>query len=118
MILHSMDAMLALGPSPSQPGTAPDPRAQMLQMVGMLVIMGFIFYFALIRPQRLRARQQENLLKNLKAGDKILTASGIVGIVVSVKDKTVSIRSADTKLEILKSAVSEITERSGAAGES
>ena len=42
-----------------------------------------------------------------------MTASGIIGVVISVKDKTVSIRSSDAKLEILKSAVSEITERAG-----
>jgi preprotein translocase subunit YajC len=80
--------------------------------------MGFIFYFLIIRPQRVRARQQENLLKSLKRGDKVVTGSGIIGIVISVQEKTVSIRSADTKLEILKSAVSEITERSGAESSS
>jgi preprotein translocase subunit YajC len=81
----------------------------------MFVLMGVIFYFLLIRPQRTRAKQQEALLKALKSGDKIVTASGIIGVVISVKEKTVSIRSSDAKLEILKSAVSEITERSGEA---
>ncbi|MBI2926096.1 MAG: preprotein translocase subunit YajC [Verrucomicrobia bacterium] len=58
------------------------------------------------------------MLKNLKPGDKVLTSSGILGIVVSIKDKSVSIRSADTKLEILKSAVAEITERASGSSES
>ena len=79
----------------------------------MFALMGVIFYFLLIRPQRTRAKQQAELLKALKSGDKIVTASGIIGVVISVKDKTVSIRSSDAKLEILKSAVSEITERAG-----
>ena len=90
----------------------------MVYTLGMLLFMGFIFYFLIIRPQRVRARQQENLLKSLKRGDKVVTGSGIIGIVLSVQEKTVSIRSADTKLEILKSAVSEITERSGAESSS
>lgn len=51
--------------------------------------------------------------KALRAGDKIVTSSGIVGVVLSLKDKTLSIRSNDTKLEILKSAVAEVTERGG-----
>ena len=110
--------MLALGPSPSPPGTTPDPKGQMIQTIGMLVIMGFIFYFLLIRPQRVRAKQQADLLKAIKPGDKVLTSSGIVAVVVSVKEKSLTIRSADTKLEILKSAVAEITERSGEAKES
>jgi preprotein translocase YajC subunit len=52
------------------------------------------------------------MLKTIKNGDKIVTSSGIVGTIVGIKDKSVSIRSADTKLEVLKSSVSEITERS------
>jgi len=76
-----------------------------------LVLMVFVFYFIFIRPQQKKVRDHDSLLKTLRSGDKILTSSGIVGIVVAVKDKSVSIRSADTKLEILKSAVTEITER-------
>ena len=51
------------------------------------------------------------MLKSLKPKDKVVTSGGVMGIVVSVQEKTVTIRSADTKLEVLKSAVSEITER-------
>lgn len=87
----------------------------MLSTVGMVVIMGFLMYFIVIRPQRQRQKQLQSLLERVKPGDKILTASGIVGVVITVKDKTISIRSADTKLEILKSAVSEITEKAGDA---
>lgn len=111
---NTIAAFLALAPSPTPPGTQPNPTADMVRMLGPLLFMAVIFYFLLIRPQRMRARQLENLLKSLKRGDKVVTGSGIVGIVVSVQEKTVSIRSADTKLEILKSAVTEITERSGA----
>jgi preprotein translocase subunit YajC len=90
----------------------------MLRMLGPLVLMGVIFYFLLIRPQRVRAKQQADLLKAIKPGDKVLTSSGIVAVVVNVKEKSLTIRSADTKLEILKSAVAEITEHSGEAKES
>jgi preprotein translocase subunit YajC len=82
-----------------------------------LVLMVFVFYFIFIRPQQKKARAHDTLLKTLRTGDKVLTNSGIVGIVVAVKEKTVSIRSADTKLEILKSAVTEITERGSESGE-
>jgi len=110
--------MLALGPSPSQPGTQPNQPGDMLRMLGPLVIMGVIFYFLLIRPQRVRAKQQADMLKAIKAGDRILTSSGIVATVLSVKEKSLTVRSADTKLEILKSAVAEITERSAGSSES
>ena len=107
-----------MAPSPGPPGTQPNPTATMVQMMGTFLLMGVVFYFLLIRPQRTRAKQQEELLKALKSGDKIVTASGIIGVVISVKEKTVSIRSSDAKLEILKSAISEITERAGEATQS
>jgi preprotein translocase subunit YajC len=116
MTLDLLNALLAFAPTPTPPGTTQDPRADMLKMVGMLLIMGFIFYFMLIRPQRVRAKQQQEMLKAIKAGDKVLTSSGIVGTVVSVKEKSLAIRSADAKLEILKSAVSEVTERASDGG--
>lgn len=90
----------------------------MLQMLGTFVILGVMFYFVMIRPQQKKAREHAELVKALKPGDKVLTNGGILGIVVSVKDKSVSIRSADTKLEVLKSAVAEITEKASAASES
>jgi preprotein translocase subunit YajC len=82
----------------------------MVQMLGMFAIMGVMFYFLLIRPQQKKAKEQANLLSKLKANDKVLTASGVIGTVITVKDKTVTIRSADSKLEILKSTITEITE--------
>lgn len=91
----------------------PNPTGQMLQSVGMLVIMMVIFYFLLIRPQSKKAKEHEELLKTLKSGDKVLTNGGVVGVVVTLKDKTVTIRSADSKFEVLKSAISEVTERGG-----
>ena len=65
-----------------------------------------------IRPQQKRTKELNKLLASLKPGDKIVTGSGIIGTVVSVKDKSISLRSADTKLEILKSSVADVTERS------
>jgi len=76
------------------------------------VLMIAVFYFLIIMPQQKKSKHHAQLLKNLKAGDKILTSGGIIGVVIAVKEKSLSIRSADTKLEILKSSVAEVTERS------
>jgi preprotein translocase subunit YajC len=104
MILDSVKALIAQA-------TQPNPTGETIKMVAMLAMMGFLFYFMAIRPQRARAKQLEALIKSLKAGDRVVTSSGIIGVVVAVRDKSVSLRSADAKLEVLKSAVSEITER-------
>jgi len=94
------------------PGTQPNPTGQMFQMVGMVVFFVVVMYFIMIRPQQKKAREHDQLLKSLKPKDKIVTSGGVVGIVVSVGERSITIRSADTKLEVLKSAVAEITERS------
>jgi preprotein translocase subunit YajC len=98
-----------LGQPPPAGATAP----VWMQLFPILLIV-VAMYFALLRPQQKRAKELNTLLKSLKPGDKVVTGSGIVGTVVSVKDRTIALRSAETKLEVLKSAVSEITERSGA----
>lgn len=100
-------SVLALS-APTQPGQpAPPWWVNVVPMVVMIVV----FYMILIRPQQKKAKEQAEMLKNLKAGDKVTTTAGLVGVVVSVKDKTLSLRSADTKLEVLKSSVNEVTER-------
>jgi preprotein translocase subunit YajC len=118
MILTHTMYLLAFAPPPSPDGTAPNPTGQMVQMVGMMVIMGLMFYFVLIRPQQRKAKEHEKLLSTVKAGDKVVTTSGIVGVVVAVKDKQVSLRSADSKMDVLKSSIGEILERAGGAAAS
>jgi preprotein translocase subunit YajC len=118
MTLTNVQTILALGQPASPPGTQADPRAGMLSNFGLIAIMFVMLYFVLLRPQQKKAKQHEALLKAVRAGDKIVTTSGIVGVVISVKEKTLSIRSADAKLEVTKAAVAEITERSGEPSES
>lgn len=110
--------MLALGQPPAQPGTQADPRAQLLGPIGMFVIMGVIFYLLLFRPQQKKAKEHAQLLKSVKRGDEVVTSGGILGEVITVKEKTLIVRSMDAKLEINKSAVAEITRRSGEAAQS
>ena len=101
------NASLAMGPPPGQQGQQP-----FWVTLFPLVLMVAVFYLVLMRPQQKKAKEHAELLKTLRPGDKVLTSSGIVGVVIGVKEKSVSIRSADTKLEILKSAISQITDRS------
>ena len=100
------------------PGTQANPAGEQMKMMGMMAIFALVFYFVMMRPQQKKARQEAEMRKNIKTGDRILTTSGIIGIVVGVKEKSLSIRSDDTKLEIIKSAVAEVTERSGSASKS
>lgn len=95
------------------PQTVPDPRAGTLQLVIMMALMGVMFYFALWRPQQKKQKQHAALLAALKPGDKVVTNSGICGVIISIKDRAVSLRSADSKLEILKDHIAAILDKSG-----
>jgi len=105
MDMNCLAVILAMAPTPSTPGAAAPP--QWMQFLPMVLIV-VVFYFILIRPQQKKAKQQAELLKTLKSGDKVGTASGIIGVVVTVKDNTVTLRSGDSKLELSKISVTEV----------
>ena len=67
------------------------PVAALLQMVLPLVLMGLVFYFMLIRPQRKKDKKVKEMLNNLKHGDRITTIGGIYGTIVGIKDDTVTL---------------------------
>jgi preprotein translocase subunit YajC len=121
MHLNVLNAILAdatATPSPvgqpGSPGAQPTPVQSLFgSPLILIVLMIVMMYFMMIRPQSQRAKQQAKLIESLKSGDKVVTTSGIVGVVVTVKDKTVSLRSSDAKMEVTKSSVVEILERGG-----
>lgn len=81
------------------------PQTDMLQLLPFL-FMGVIFYFLLIRPQQKQRKQLQLLIKNLKTGDRVVTSSGIHGLIANVKETTFLLKVADNvKIEIDKSAV-------------
>jgi len=96
------------------PGAQPTPLQLLFgNPLILIVLMIVMMYFMMIRPQSQRAKQLAKLIESMKPGDKVVTTSGIVGVVVTVKDKTISLRSADAKMEMTKSSVVEILERGG-----
>ena len=113
MHLTDLNGILAQATAP-QSG---QPQQPVWMTFAPMVLLVIVFYFILIRPQQQRAKQQVKLIASLKSGDKVVTASGIIGVVITVKDQTVSLRSADAKMEVTKSSVTEILE-GGTAAES
>jgi len=96
-------------------GTAGQPPQQPAWLgFAPMVLLIVVFYFILIRPQQKRAKTLAALVSSLKPGDKVATTAGIIGTVITVKDKTVTLRSADTKMEVTKASVTEILEGTAA----
>ena len=78
--------------------------------VPMLLIIG-VFYMLLIRPQQKRQRELQQTISQLKAGDRVVTTGGVIGIITTVRDTSFLIRSADKSIiEISRSAVAGIEE--------
>lgn len=78
-----------------------------------MVLMFVLMYFILIRPQRQRQKQHEELIKNVKVGDHVVTSGGEHGIVASLKDRTVMIKVADNvRIEYDRAAIASITKKS------
>jgi preprotein translocase subunit YajC len=94
-----------------------DPAASNIKSMVFLIVMVVVMWVLIFLPQRKKTKELEALVKSLKAGDKVVTSGGIVGIVLSIKDRSVAIRSGESKLEVLKSTVTEVSERSGEAVE-
>src|SRR4029078_4228923 len=79
-------------------------------LVPMLLIIG-VFYMLLIRPQQKRQRELQQTIAQLKAGDRVVTTGGVIGIITMVRDTSFLIRSGDKSiLEISRSAVAGIEE--------
>lgn len=79
-------------------------------IMGMLlpiVLFGVIFYFLILRPQKKRQKQQQDMLSSITRGDHIVTAGGFYGTVREVKDDSFIIEVAEgVKVRILKGSIS------------
>ncbi|MGB9846293.1 MAG: preprotein translocase subunit YajC [Desulfotomaculales bacterium] len=77
-----------------------------------VVVLFALLYFLLIRPQQQRQKRHQQMIKNLKVNDNIITIGGIYGTIVKIKEDTLVVRVADNvRLEILKTAVAQVRQK-------
>ena len=75
------------------------------QLLPFVLIFG-IFYFLLIRPQQVQRRKTQEMLANLKTGDRVVTSGGIYGTIIGFRDNIVQLQVANqVKLDVARSAV-------------
>lgn len=79
----------------------------LMAFLPMYIMMFAILYFFMIRPQQKKQKELQNMVANLKKGDKVVTNGGIIGTISSIQEKYVvlNVGDSDTKLELLKSAI-------------
>ena len=72
----------------------------------IFLAIGLIFYFIVFLPNKRRQKALQDMLNNLKNGDKVITSGGIFGVVAGIKDDRIQLKIADqVKIEISKSAI-------------
>jgi preprotein translocase subunit YajC len=65
-----------------------------------------IWYFLVIRPQQQQRRKVQDMLANLKTGDRVVTSGGIYGTVVAFRNGVVQLQVASqVKLDVARSAI-------------
>ncbi|OJF89941.1 preprotein translocase subunit YajC [Pararhizobium antarcticum] len=92
--------------APAAGGGAADILMSILPFLLIFVVM----YFLIIRPQRANMKRREELLKNIRRGDQVVTGGGIIGKVTKVVDDTeLEVEIADgIKIRVLRGGVSEV----------
>ena len=66
-----------------------------------LILMGVVFYFFLIRPQRKKDKKVKEMLAALKPGDRVTTIGGIYGTIVRIKDQVLTIEVGEQKTQMM-----------------
>ncbi len=82
-------------------------------LLPLIAIMGVMFYFMIIMPQRREQNKVRDMLANMKKNDRVVTAGGIWGIVVNVQQDSpyVTIKvdeSSNTRLRVMRTSISRV----------
>ncbi|HEX8724081.1 MAG TPA: preprotein translocase subunit YajC [Gemmatimonadaceae bacterium] len=117
---------LPLSVFPALMAPAQGGQSSLALLVLQFGMIAAIFYFLLIRPQQKQRKQHEQALAALKKGDEVVTAGGVVGEVVHIKetvrsdgtngplmDDRVTIKSGDTRLIVERGRISKIVASQG-----
>ena len=97
-----IDLAYAMGPTPQSGGGI---AAVLPQLVPIVLVLG-IFFFLVIRPQQRDRRNREQMLAALKKGDRVITSGGLIGTIVNVTDRRVTLKLGDSvRVECVRSAI-------------
>jgi preprotein translocase subunit YajC len=84
----------------------PEPTSQIGTLIAILVVFGLVFYFMLIRPQRKRQARHNQLLQDLKRGDRVVTAGGVYGEIDAISESEIVLAVEDGgKIRFAKSSI-------------
>jgi len=71
-----------------------------MALIIQLVLIVAIFYFLLVMPQRREQKRHREMLAALRPGDEVVTAGGVIGEIVQLRDDQVVLKSGDSRLVV------------------
>ena len=90
-----------------QPATQPSGPGGGFFLLQLALIFAII-YFLMIRPKVKQEKQHREQVSQLKKGDEVVTAGGIVGQVIHVKENRITVKSGESRLVVLRDRVADI----------
>ncbi len=109
LIVGLLIALISIGGCYPTTAPAEGEEATWFEQYGMiifLVLIFAVFYFLMIRPQRKRQKEHQQLVEELKRGDRVITAGGIFGVIETVAEDSVVIKvESGTTLRVAKNMV-------------
>ena len=115
----SAGAMLLAAPAYAQAAGAGGPGGMadiLANPLFMLVPMGLLLYFLILRPQQQRIKQHQATIAAIKRGDSVVLSSGVIGKVVRVEDAEVGLEIATgVTVKVRKGMISEVQARGAPA---
>ena len=90
-------------------GAGTSPQGSMWSTLLIMIPLFAIMYFLMIRPQQKKQKEHDEMLTRVKAGDKVMTTSGMLATVVKVTDKHVTLAVADkVHVDFVLAAIADI----------
>lgn len=79
-----------------------------------IILMFVIFYFLLIRPQQKKAKTHQEMISNLKKGDRVITNGGIYGVITGLDESTATIEIAEkVRIKVSRPSIAALNEPGG-----
>lgn len=116
-----LTSIFAQSPPPTGPAPAPaaagaagapgpvDPTMMIISQLLPLVLIIIVFWFLIIRPQSQRLKAHQEMIKNLKRGDVVVTSGGLIGKIKSVQDDEVRVElGANMEVRVVRGTISEV----------
>ncbi len=95
----------------AQPAAAQGPAPFWASPMFMMILIVGIIYLLIMRPQQKKQKEHQQMLRNLKKGDRVVTMSGIYGTVANLDEKIVLLQVDErAKIKISRQSVSQLSD--------